>query len=203
MAERPDPEELCRFLATESAVLFDELLANPEGVRADLTPRYVKPGPVSDGRLELCPSDVICELAALADEEAENGFRYRLTCRRILHALNGAYRDSKEARKLFPVNYAHMNPQDMTEAGIIDGDMIEIASAHGAIKTLAKGEERLRRGVISMTHMFGPLVGSGDPLADGGANLGQLTSLTEHVQPINFMPRFSAVPVNVRVLADA
>lgn len=203
MAEKPDPEELCRFLATESAVSFDELLAHPEGVRPHMEQRHVKPGPVSDGRLELCSFDVADELAALAVEDGEDGFGYRLTCRRILHALNGAYRDSKEARKRFPVNYAHMNPQDMADEGITDGDTIEIASAHGAIRTLAKGEERLRRGVVSMTHMFGPLVGSGDPLADGGANLGQLTSLTEHVQPINFMPRFSAVPVNVRVLVDA
>ena len=29
-----------------------------------------------------------------------------------------------------------------------------------------------------MTHMFGPLVGTGDVLADGGANVGQLTSLS-------------------------
>lgn len=200
MTEKPDPEELCRFLCTESAVPFDELLAHPEGVRPEMEPRYVKPAPDNGGRLELCPPDVAGELAMLVEEEAEQGFAYRLICRRILHALNGAYRDSKEARKRFPVNYAHMNPQDMAAAGIRDGDMIEIASIHGAVRTLAKGEERLRRGVISMTHLFGPLVGSGDPIADGGANLGQLTSLTEHVQPINFMPRFSAVPVNVRVL---
>jgi anaerobic selenocysteine-containing dehydrogenase len=96
-----------------------------------------------------------------------------------------------------------MNPADMAADGITDGDTIEIASEFGAVRTLAKGEERLRRGVISMTHMFGPLVGSGDPRADGGANVGQLTSLTETVEPINFMPRFSAIPVNVRVMASA
>lgn len=203
MTEKPDPEVLCRFLATESAVPFDDLLDHPEGVRPQMEPRHVKLGPVTDGRLELCPSDVANDLAALAAEGPENGFGYRLICRRILHALNGAYRNSREARKRFPVNYAHMNPQDMEEADITDGDTIEIASAHGTVRTLAKREERLRRGVISMTHMFGPLIGSGDPLADGGANLGQLTSLTEHVQPINFMPRFSAVPVNVKVLVDA
>jgi anaerobic selenocysteine-containing dehydrogenase len=96
-----------------------------------------------------------------------------------------------------------MNPEDMAADGIADGDMVEIASAFGAIRTLARAEARLRRGVISMTHMFGPLVSGGDPVAEGGASVGQLVSLTEHVQPINFMPRFSAIPVNVEVLQPA
>ena len=93
-----------------------------------------------------------------------------------------------------------MNPDDMREAGIGDGDRIELASAYATVQTLARSEDRLRRGVISMSHMFGPLIGSGDPVADGGANVGQLTSLSEHLQPINFMPRFSAIPVNVQVI---
>jgi anaerobic selenocysteine-containing dehydrogenase len=92
-----------------------------------------------------------------------------------------------------------MNPEDMAEAGIAEEAEVEIASAHGTIRTLARSEDRLRRGVISMTHMFGPLIGSGDPRADGGANVGQLTSLCEDLQPINFMPRFSGIPVNVRL----
>ncbi|HEX8058410.1 MAG TPA: molybdopterin dinucleotide binding domain-containing protein, partial [Novosphingobium sp.] len=159
--------------------------------------------PDAPGRLELCPPDVAAELAALVGEAPEQGFGYRLTCRRVLHALNGAFRHSREARRRFPVNYAHMSPEDMAADGIAEGDTIEIASEFGAIRTLAKGEARLRRGVISMTHMFGPLQGSGDPVADGGANVGQLTSLTERVEPINFMPRYSAVPVNVRVVEPA
>jgi len=201
MTEKPDPEELCRFLAKDSAVPFDEIRANPGGVRPDLEPRRVLPGPPdAPGRLELCPPDVAAELAALAAEVPEPGYGYRLTCRRVLHALNGAFRDSREARRRFPVNYAYMNPEDMRADGIAEGDTIEIASRFGAVRTLARAEDRLRRGVISMTHMFGPLEGGGDPVADGGANVGQLTSLTEEIQPINFMPRFSAIPVNVRVL---
>lgn len=195
---RPDPEELCRFLASESLVPFDTIKAHPSGVRPELEPRVVLPAPPdAPGRLHLCPPDVAAELTDLAAEGEESGYAYRLTCRRILHALNGAFRDSREVRRRFPVNYAHMNPDDMRDAGIGDGDMVEIASPYGAIRTLAKGEDRLRRGVVSMTHMFGRLVGTGDPLADGGANVGELTSLTHDLQPINFMPRFSAVPINV------
>lgn len=201
MTERPDPEELCRYLARDSLVPFDALLASPSGVRPPPSERVVLPCPEgATGRLELCPPDVAAELAEVLAEAPEQGFVYRLTCRRVLHALNSAYVDSKEARRRFPVNYAHMNPADMAEAGIADGDTVEIESQYGAVRTLAKGEERLRRGVVSMTHMFGKLVGTGDPVADGGANVGQLVSLTERIEPINYMPRYSAVPVNVRVV---
>jgi anaerobic selenocysteine-containing dehydrogenase len=195
--ERPDPEALCRFLAAGSAVPFDELLAHPEGVRPEMADRFVQPAPVSTGRLELMPADVAEELAAILDEPEDIGFRYRLTSRRILHALNGSFRHSREARRRYPVNWAWMNPADMAREGLSDGDMVEISSETGTVRTRAKGEERLRPGVISMTHMFGPLRSSGDPDAENGANVGQLCSLTRHREAINFMPRFSAVPVNM------
>ena len=197
---KPDPEDLCRFLCSESAVPFDEIKASPGGVRPKSEPRQVLPARDGTGRLALCPPDVAGELAALAVQVPEAGFAFLLTSRRILHALNGAFRHSRETRRRYPVNYAYMNPDDMREAGIGDGDRIELASAYGTVQTLARSEDRLRRGVISMSHMFGPLIGSGDPVADGGANVGQLTSLSEHLQPINFMPRFSAIPVNVQVI---
>ncbi len=194
----PDPEALCRFLASGSAVPFDRLLVHPEGVRPDMPERFVQPAPAADGRLELMPPDVAVELAAILVESEEAGFEYRLTSRRVLHALNGAFRDSRETRRRHPLNWAWMNPGDMAREGLSDGDMVEIASGTGTLRTRARAEDRLRPGVISMTHMFGPLVSSGDPDTDGGANVGQLCSLTRHREAINFMPRFSAVPVNIR-----
>jgi anaerobic selenocysteine-containing dehydrogenase len=197
MAEKPDPEALFRYLANDSAVPFDAIKASPGGAAREGAARKVLPAPSDLGRLELCPSDVAAELAALAKAQPEAEYPFRLTCRRILHAVNSAYRESRETRRRYPVNYAYMNPQDMAAAGIGEGTEVEIASKFGAVRTLARSEDRLRRGVVSMTHMFGPLVSTGDVLADGGANVGQLTSLSEDLQPINFMPRFSGVPVRV------
>ena len=197
MTEKPDPEDLLRFLCSDSAVDYDTLRASPGGVRRDKGGGVVQPPPGDGGRLELCPPDVAAELAALVTAVPETGFRYRLTCRRIAEAVNSAFRDSIRARKRHPVNHLYMNPDDMREAGIGADEPVDIASAAGCVRTLARPDERLRRGVVSMTHMFGKLVGSGDPLADGGANVGELTSLTRDLQPINFMPRFSAIPVNV------
>jgi anaerobic selenocysteine-containing dehydrogenase len=198
--EAPDPEALYRFLCRESAVPFDDLLANPGGVRPNLPEQRVQPAPEGwAGRLDLCPPEVAAELAEVR-AEAPDPAPLRLTCRRILHALNGAFRDSRGSRKRHPVNHAFMSPEDMAALGIGEDALIEIASAHGAIRAVARGEERLRPGVVSMTHMFGPLFGGGDPRADGGSNVGQLTSLRAGHQTINFMPKFSGVGVRVRAL---
>jgi anaerobic selenocysteine-containing dehydrogenase len=197
MTEKPEPEALFRYLAKDSAVPFNVMKASPGGVRPADAQRSVLPALTDGGRLELCPSDVAAELAALALAEPEADFPFRLTCRRILHAVNSAYRDSREARRRYPVNYAYMNPEDMAAAGIAEDARVEIASQFGKVQTLTRAEGRMRRGVVSMTHMFGPLVSTGDVLADRGANVGQLTSLTEQLQPINFMPRFSGIAVKI------
>jgi len=197
MNEKPDADAMLRFLCNDSAVDFDTLKASPGGVRRKDGAGHVQPPPSDLGRLELCPPDVAGELADLAAAVPQAGRGYRLTCRRIAEAVNSAFRDSIRARKRHPVNYLFMNPQDMADAGIGHDEIVDIRSDTGTARTLARADARLRRGVVSMTHMFGPLVGTGNPMADGGTNVGQLTSLTEGLQPINFMPRFSAIPVDV------
>lgn len=197
MTEKPDAEDMLRFLCHESAVDFDTLRASPGGVRRENGSGNVLAPPGDGGRLELCPADVAAELAALASASPDHGYRYRLTCRRIAEAVNSAFRDSIRARRKHPLNYLFMNPQDMRDDGIGEDQMVDVISKAGMARTLARADNRLRRGVVSMTHMFGTLVGSGDPLADGGANVGQLISLTQDLQPINFMPRFSAIRVDV------
>ncbi len=200
LTEKPDPVDLCRYLARDSAVPFDRLAAGEGGVRPDTSPHFVEAVPDSgaSARLHLCPPDIARDLAELAREMPDTRFAFRLTSRRILHAINGAYRDSPGARRRYPVNYLFMNPGDMRACRIEEGSLVEITSQFGTIRTLARSEDRLRGGVVSITHMFGPLVGSGDPMRDGGANVGNLTSLTEALEPITFMPRFSALRVNVK-----
>jgi len=199
-ARKPKGEELVAFLCGEADVTFAELVANPGGVRPQRPPQYVQPAPDNGARLELCPPDIAAELDKVLHENPELHFKYRLTCRRTLEALNCAYRESRGARRKYPVNWAHLNPGDMAADGIAEGATIEIQSESGSIRAIAKGESRLRPGVVSMSHLFGTLEPSDDPRADGGSYTGRLTSLERHLEPINFMPRFSAVPVNVQPL---
>jgi anaerobic selenocysteine-containing dehydrogenase len=199
---RPDPETMLRFLCKNSRIPFDELAANPSGLRPEITAHYVQPAKQDNGaRLQLCPPDVESELARLLTENADTDFRYQLTCRRILEAMNSAYRDAPRTRDKYPVNWAYMNAEDMRAEALDEGDRIHIASGTGRITAVVRADATLRRGVISMTHLFGELQPSLDPLQQAGSFTGALTSLQQHLQTINFMPRFSGIPVNVSAAA--
>lgn len=202
MENAPSPEDMFRYLCENSRVSFDELLANPSGVRPNLQPHYVQEAKDNGARLQLCPPDVAAELKTVLNAAIDSHFKYRLTCRRILEAMNSAYRDSARAAKKYPVNWAYMNPDDMREDGIAENSLIEIQSEVGHILGVARAEAGLRRGVISMTHLYGSLDPSTAPFEQRGSYTGRLTSLQKHLEPINFMPRFSGIPVNLRTVAD-
>jgi len=201
MQHQPDAETMFRFLAKGSRVPFDELLAHPSGVRPQLEPQYVKAMEDNGVRLQLCPSDIADELEAVLNESTEIRFKYHLTCRRILEAMNSAYRDSERTLKKYPTNWAYMNPQDMLDDNVAENSPIEIESEAGCIHGIARADKGLRRGVISMTHLYGSLANSIDPHAQRGSFTGHLTSLHNYLEPINFMPRFSGIPVNVKLKA--
>jgi anaerobic selenocysteine-containing dehydrogenase len=199
----PDPEAMIRHLCAGSRVPFETLREHPEGVRPQLDPEFVQTAPDNGARLQLCPPDIASELQMLLQETSDPRYRYQLSCRRILEAMNSAYRDAPRTLRRHPVNWAWMNPDDMADEGIEDGTTIELASEHGRILGIARPDAGLRRGVVSMTHLYGSLSPSTDPKAQRGSHTGQLTSLQRYLEPINFMPRFSGVPINLRVPSES
>lgn len=203
MQHAPDPDDMLRFLCSHGAVSHDELKAEPGGVRPQRPPQYVQAAEDNGARLQVCPPDVAAELRSVLEESQDGRFTYQLTCRRLMNAMNSAYRDASATLRKYPVNWAYMNPDDMRDSGIDDRALIEIESEHGRIVGVARAEPQLRRGVISMTHLYGTFEPSRDPYAQRGSHTGRLTSLQRYLEPINFMPRFSGIPVNVRVAAEA
>jgi hypothetical protein len=85
----------------------------------------------------------------------------------------------------------------MEERHIVDGQEIRLESEFGSVAALARADAGLRRGVVSMTHMFGKPNSNAKPLEQAGSYTGQLTSLQKYLEPINYMPRFSGVPINI------
>ena len=117
--------------------------------------------------------------------------------RRVREVQNTMYRHLEAIRKRLPDNPAWVHPDDLAALGVLSGEAVEIRSAHGCIVARAEADETLRRGVVSITHGFGGL-GTRDDPNDGGVNVNRLTSATVDREPINAMPRLTALPVRLR-----
>jgi anaerobic selenocysteine-containing dehydrogenase len=201
MDARPSTESLVRWLCSQGAVGYEELLSHPQGLFAADRTEIVQPAGPDDGvRLDIFPADVAEELEKAKAAPADTAFRYRLTVRRLLETMNSSYRNAARTRTRYPVNPAFMHPLDMKAEGVADGAAVRIASGCGEVVAYAQSDPSLRRGVIAMAHMWGAADMAGDPLGATGAFTGRLVSLDADCETINHMPRQSAIPVNVTPL---
>ena len=200
LEQKPQAEDLVRWMSSQNLVQYDQLIAHPEGVLLD-NRAYIGPAGDDDGaRLDVCPPDVASELDSARQERSMDvTFPYRLTSRRQLDTMNTAYSNASKTRRRYPVNPAFMNPQDMQEEGISDGALVEISSEHGTVNATARRDSGLRRGVVSMTHGWGAVDSTTDPTGYTGAFVGNLVSMESHLQRYNYMPRQSAIPIAVRL----
>jgi anaerobic selenocysteine-containing dehydrogenase len=136
-----------------------------------------------NGRFRLAPAALV---ARLADEIAMlDAPRSPLVLvpRRQTQSMNSA-------RYTLPTNaqdppWVRCNPGDLDERGLSDGDAVVLTSAHGSVRARARADDRLRRGVVSLTHGW------------LDANPGRLTSTVDDVDPLTGMICQSAIPVTI------
>ena len=196
--EKPKGADLIRWICDQGDVSFDELMANPGGIRFDHPPLTVQPAAEDNGaRLDVCPPDVAQEIRTVRSEVADGRFGYRLSVRRMIETMNSAFRDSGVTRGRWPYNPAFMNPDDMAREGLERGDPVDIESDTGKIRAFVEPDPGVRPGVVSMSHQWGALDPSDDPESLQGAFTGRLVSLDSDIEAINYMPRQSGVPVNI------
>jgi anaerobic selenocysteine-containing dehydrogenase len=205
METAPTTEELLARTARDAPISFEELKRAERGVFLDHERVLVEPGdPKSPHRFSLMPEDVRGELADVEARLAipplgEEPYRYRLAVRRLRDANNSAGLSLPSIKARVPWNPAFMNPDDMGDEGLEEGDMVEIASRHGRIEARARADADLRRGVVSVTHAFGALPRANAKYDDVGSSTNWLTSLDDDArETINAMPHMSGIPVSVR-----
>ena len=121
-----------------------------------------------------------------------------MSTRRLKSVFNSSGREVEKLRAREGMNYAHMNPEDLAELGITDGSTIEVASPRGAIRTIAKAADDVRRGTVSMAHAWGGMPDTPSDLATFGSTTGALIDLTSGYDEITGIPVMSAIPVAVR-----
>jgi len=164
-------------LARSDTVDVDALLAaGPHGVEIPVEHGWVH-DLLPEGRWQLAPTELLERLRTWV-EPTRAGLV--LTPRREM-GWNNSVRYS--ARDGHPV--ARVHPEDATAVGVADGSLAAVRSAHGELTVQVTHDERVRRGVVSITH--------GRP----GTSPGRLTSSTADVDRLTAMPKASGVPVSI------
>ncbi len=96
-------------------------------------------------------------------------------------------------------NPAYINPEDLAQLNIADGEIISISSAQGEIPAVAQSSPDIKRGVVSMAHCWGaaPDGSTDDKVREIGANTNRLIDNLDHPEKYSGMARHSAIAVKL------
>src|SRR5690606_23635471 len=206
MRNMPSTDDIIAIIARRVPMPFAQLQQQEMGALFEDRKCCVQPGDPGAGKFTAMPADVAAELLEVAGEAFEPGvtisngqrFQFRLSSRRNRDLHNSTGRNIPAVRKRNPFNPAFLHPDDLRALGIQAGDRVRIVSDNGDIPAIVEADATMRPGVVSMTHAWGGLPGATVYERDG-ANTNLLISTDRDLDPINAMPRMTAVPVNIVV----
>ncbi len=127
----------------------------------------------------------------------DEGFAFRLISRRSKHRYNSNGHTFPHLRKKMPTNPAFFHPDDLAELAIAEGAVIEITSRVASIHAVTQASDKVRRGVISMSHAFGDDDAGKDEVHEKGGSTNRLIDDAQDMDPITGMVLQSAIPVRV------
>ncbi len=204
MEHRPDPEAMLAMLFKGSPVPFAEVLAGASAGRIFARPE-VRVAEKPQGwvqKLDIGNPEMLAQLGRIAAGftfELDDDARYpmRLISRRMHDMHNSSWHETKALQRRWAYNPAFLNPADMAELGVRDGDVVEIGSARATVRAIAHGEPRMRRGCVSMAYGFGRNPDEPEDPAIHGASAARLIVRDRDFDPLSGIPRMSGVPVRV------
>jgi anaerobic selenocysteine-containing dehydrogenase len=204
---KPTTRDLLEKLAEGSRVPLDEVMLRPGGSTFPDPPVAVLPkDPDWPHKLDAGNPEMLAQLGALAVAQLEEVGPevLRLICRRAL-AMNNTYVNDGVTTRGRTHNPAYLHPSDLERLGLQAGDQVEIRSDNGAINAIVDEDDRLRPGLLSITHGYGKIHPDGTPVSTDprahGSNIERLISDETHFDPYSGMARMSNVPVTLRRLS--
>ncbi|MEW4468110.1 molybdopterin-dependent oxidoreductase [Parasphingorhabdus sp. JC815] len=164
----------------------------------DLHPVVGPADPDCENRFNLAAGAMPNELTEYTiNDPVKDGFDFRLISRRSKHRYNSNGHPFPKLVEKMPTNPAFINPEDLKQAGISDGAIIEITSPTASIFGMAKADKKIRRGVISMSHAFGDSDAGKDDVMTKGSSTNRLIVDDDWLDPITGQAMQSAIPVRV------
>jgi anaerobic selenocysteine-containing dehydrogenase len=205
MDVKPTADELLTMLTAKARVSLDEVKQYPHGAVFESTSVVLPKMEGWEGRLDLANELMMGDLAAITERGdgdiaswAGDDYPFRLIGRRMNAHYNSAGTTLPRLHAKEPTNPAFMNPADLEELGLDDGDVVEISSAISTILGVVEPDETLRRGLIAMSHNWGDVEEYDEKVREIGSNTGRLTSIDDQYDPYSGQPLMSNIPVAVR-----
>ncbi len=205
-------DEVLDLVYANSRVPLDEIRANNGRVLPEHTITVEPPAPDAGGRFQVALEDHIEELAVVRGEttsaELMRGYdpavhTFRLISRRLKTHLNSLGGEIPGLAKKTSTNYAYMNPLDLADLGLMEDDLVRIASPHAELIGVVSAAPDVRRGVISMAHSWGSSTGSDEKVRDIGAPTNRLIDVENGYCPITGQAIQSAIPVSVEAVPES
>jgi anaerobic selenocysteine-containing dehydrogenase len=205
MTVRPSTDEIIDRSYHGSRMPLDEVRANLRTVHPDKRLVTQPADPAASARFTPAPDDLMAELAeVLAETPATfagtdvSEFPFRLVSRRLKHVLNSTGTELPGLARKGTTNPAYMNPADIVELGLVDGEIVEISSPRAMLLGVVESADDVKRGVISMAHSWGGRSLTDDKVREIGSPTSRLVSVDVGHDPVTGMVVSSAIPVAVR-----
>jgi len=162
-----------------------------------------------DGRVDLAPKAIVDRFEKTADalyaEELAGRGRTKLIGKREMRRLNTSSSNSPSLVRE-RTNYAYLCAEDAARIGVADGDLLEVASAHGRIRIPARVTGDLMPLTVAIPQCWGHA--GADGLAHARRHPGVNSNLLagdgpENIEPLSGMSHLSGIPIDVRRVTDA
>ena len=193
------------YAFAKSRLAMSEIRAKRSTIHEELAIKVVAADPDASARFAVAPPDVVEEISVVLSEktgaEVIDGFDatkfpFRLISRRLKHVLNSLGREIPGLARVGTTNAAYMNPLDMRDLSLSDGELVRITSPSGEVVGVAEGSDTIKRGVISMSHSWGGSITDEDVRLHGTPT-NRLCTVDSGRDPINGMAIQSAIPIAV------
>ena len=205
MQVRPGTDEIIDRSYAGSRMPLDQVRASRRQVHMDMK---MVVQPADDGataRFTPAPDDLMAELASALAEPISmfaghdvSAFPFRLISRRLKHVLNSTGTELPGLAKKGTTNPAYMNPADLADLGLADGDIVEISSPRAVLHGVVEGADDVKQGVISMAHSWGGRSLTDEKVREIGSPTSRLVSVDVGYDPVTGMVVSSAIPVAVK-----
>ena len=203
---RPTDDDILDLVYAKSRVPLDEVRAKNGTVVPEHAITIDAADPDAAGRFHVALADHLDELTGVFTEttsaEVIAGFdpelhAFRLISRRLKSHLNSLGGELPGLQRKNSTNYAYMHPDDLAAVGVVDDDLVRIASPHAELIGVVKGAPDVRRGVVSMAHSWGSSTGTDEKVRDIGAPTNRLIDVENGYCTITGQAIQSAIPVSV------